>query len=467
MRENVIEIVNTNAAVVQDAKPVAPRKSRERSPQPDFLLTITVIGLVLFGIVMVFSASYYSTISNPKMEDPYYYLIQASKWAALGIGAMILLSHIPYKIYYKFAPILMALGLVLLVAVLMPSIGHLENNARRWIQLGPITIMPGEIVKVISIFFVAWFFTKYRAVATSFKSAYLPMTGLALVCFALIFKQPNLSTAIIVCGIVVILSCIAGNPKKYLMLTGALGAMGVYALIQSDPTGEHFKRFTGYLDPFSDAQDAFYQNVQALLAFGAGGITGVGPGRSIQKALYLPYAQNDFIFAIIGEEMGFIGCLAVLCAFLFLIWRCALVAINAPDRFGMLISAGITIWLSLQVTMNIAVVTGLLPPTGVTLPFISYGGNAVLITMAAMGVMLNVSRESAKIAAEYARQEAEAEAEAERESAAREADATEARERVGYGWGNAAVHSERRSDEGYTRRRSDGRTSVSGARNRR
>jgi cell division protein FtsW len=229
------------------------------------------------------------------------------------------------------------------------------------------------------------------------------MLALTGIYFILIYKQPNLSTAIIVCGIVAILTCIAGNPKRYLALTGAAGAAGVYALIQSDPSGEHFKRFTGFLDPFSDPQGAFYQTVQALLALGAGGVTGVGPGRSIQKALYLPYAQNDFIFAIIGEELGFLGCLAVLCAFLFLIWRCALVAINAPDRFGMLIASGVAIWLSLQVTMNIAVVTSIMPPTGVTLPFISYGGNAVLITMAAVGVMLNISRETARISAEEER----------------------------------------------------------------
>jgi cell division protein FtsW len=233
------------------------------------------------------------------------------------------------------------------------------------------------------------------------------MMVLTGVYFVLIYKQPNLSTAIIVCGIVAILTCIAGSPKRYLALTGVAGFAGVYALIQSDPTGEHFQRFTGFLDPFSDPQGAFYQTVQALLALGAGGVTGVGPGRSIQKALYLPYAQNDFIFAIIGEELGFLGCLAVLCAFLFLIWRCALVAIGAPDRFGMLIASGVTVWLSLQVTMNIAVVTSVMPPTGVTLPFISYGGNAVLITMAAMGILLNISRESARIRAEEARRDAE------------------------------------------------------------
>jgi cell division protein FtsW len=389
-----------HAALTGTARAETDRRSH-RGPQPDFLLTITVIGLVLFGIVMVFSASYYSTI-NSKMEDPYYYLIQSSKWAVGGIALMVLVSYVPYRIYYKLAPGFMVIGVLLLCALFVPGVGFEENNATRWIKVGPVTIMPGEIAKITAIFFVAWFFTRYRAKATSFKNAYLPMMLLTGAYFILIYKQPNLSTAIIVCGIMAILMCIAGNPKKYLALTGAAGAAGVYALIQSDPSREHFERFTGFLDPFSDPQGAFYQTVQALLALGAGGVTGVGPGRSIQKALYLPYAQNDFIFAIIGEEFGFLGCLAVLCAFLFLIWRCALVAIGAPDRFGMLVASGVTVWMSLQVTMNIAVVTSLMPPTGVTLPFISYGGNAVLITMAAMGVMLNISREAAKTGAEEA-----------------------------------------------------------------
>ncbi|MDR1496026.1 MAG: putative lipid II flippase FtsW [Clostridiales Family XIII bacterium] len=404
---------------VMRAIPSAPdgavRRPLQRKPQADFLLTITVIGLVLFGIVMVFSASYYSTI-NSKLEDPYYYLIQASKWAVGGMALMLLLSYVPYRLYYKFAPALMILGVLLLCALFVPGVGVNENNATRWIAVGPITIMPGEIAKVSAIFFVAWFFTKNRAVATSFRYAYLPMMVLTCVYFVLIYKQPNLSTAIIVCGIVAVLTCIAGSPKRYLALTVAMGFAGVYALIQSDPTGEHFKRFTGFLDPFSDPQGAFYQTVQALLALGAGGVTGVGPGRSIQKALYLPYAQNDFIFAIIGEEFGFLGCLAILCAFLFLIWRCALVAVNARDRFGMLIASGVTVWISLQVTMNIAVVTSLMPPTGVTLPFISYGGNAVIITMAAMGVMLNISRESAKAAAAETAEETEDEADEEYEA---------------------------------------------------
>ncbi|MDR0596048.1 MAG: putative lipid II flippase FtsW, partial [Clostridiales Family XIII bacterium] len=377
---------------------------RPRAPQPDFLLTLAVLVLVSFGVVMVFSASYYSSMYDPNIDDPFFYLIKAAKFALMGIALMIGVSFIPYRIYFALAPWLMGIGMLLLIAVLL--LGTNLNNAERWIEIGPITIMPGEIAKVAAIFFVAWFFTKNRVIATSFTRAYLPMTFLMMVCCVLIIMQPNLSTAIIVCGIIAILTCIAGNPKKNLILTMTVGFIGLYAYIETHPDSEHYKRFHGFLEPFKDAHGEFYQNVQSLLAFGAGGVTGVGPGRSIQKALYLPEANNDYIFAIIGEEFGFIGCLAVLVLFLFLIWRCMLVSVNAPDRFGMLLAAGVTIWVSLQVALHVAVVTSSMPPTGVALPFISQGGNAILIMMAAMGVVLNISRESARLAAKAAREEA-------------------------------------------------------------
>jgi cell division protein FtsW len=309
---------------------------------------------------------------------------------------MIALIFVPYRLYTYIAPFGMLFGLVLLALTVFTPLGETINYATRWIKVGDITIMPGDIAKITAILFVAWFFTKYRHQATSFVKGYLPMVVLIIVYFALIYKQPNLSTAIIVCGIVAIMTFIAGSKGQYIALTAIGGGAGVYGLITMKSEGEHLKRLTGFWDPFSDPQGDFYQTVQSLLALGAGGVTGVGPGRSIQKALYLPYAQNDFIFAIIGEEIGFIGCIAVLCAFLFLIWRCALVSINAPDRFGMLIGAGITIMLALQVVLNIAVVTSLIPPTGVTLPFISYGGNGILLFMGAMGIMLNISRETAR-----------------------------------------------------------------------
>jgi cell division protein FtsW (lipid II flippase) len=186
----------------------------------------------------------------------------------------------------------------------------------------------------------------------------------------------------------------AGCNIWHLIAVGAAGFLGGRMLIFSNPESEHMKRLTGFLDPFADPQGESYQVVQSLLALGAGGVTGSGPGGSVQKALYLPEAQNDFIFAIIGEELGFTGCIAVMIAFLILIWRCTMVAVNAPDRFSMLVASGITVMLALQVILNIAVVTSMMPTTGVTLPFISYGGNAILLFCAAMGIMLNISRMS-------------------------------------------------------------------------
>jgi cell division protein FtsW len=272
--------------------------------------------------------------------------------------------------------------------------------------------MPGEVAKITAIWFVAWYFTKHKDYARSFTKGLLPMLLLVGVYFLLIYKQPNLSTALIVCGIIFAMFFFAGGNLLHITGTLAVGAAGLLQLILSDSESEHFKRVSGYLDPFSAAEGNFYQLVQSLLALGSGGPTGVGPGRSVRKALYLPEAQNDFIFAIIGEELGFLGCIALLIVYLLLIWRCMLTAINAPDRFAMLTASGITCMLALQVIMNIGVVTGLIPPTGVTLPFVSYGGNATLLFMGSMGIMMNISRMSERTPRKRKRKTREAATEA-------------------------------------------------------
>ncbi|MDR1953260.1 MAG: putative lipid II flippase FtsW [Clostridiales Family XIII bacterium] len=367
-------------------------QSVSRKSHGDFMLFILVLILVVFGVIMVFSASYYGTIAAD--EGPYYYLFRVAFWSALGLAFMLALTFVPYRLYYAFAPLAM-IGGVLLLLLLFTPLGHTVGNATRWIKIGPITFMPGEIAKITAIWFVAWFYTKNKQYVRSFTKGFLPIVLLVGVYFVLIYKQPNLSTALIVCGIVLAMFFLAGGRLFHLVGMVGAGAAGVVVLILANPEGEHARRL-GYLDPFSDAQGEFYQLVQSLLALGAGGATGVGPGKSVQKALYLPEAQNDFIFAIIGEELGFVGCVALLIVYLLLIWRCTLVTINAPNRFGMLTAAGITIMLALQVILNIAVVTGLIPPTGVTLPFISYGGNAILLFMGSMGIMMNISRMTEK-----------------------------------------------------------------------
>jgi cell division protein FtsW len=363
--------------------PLNPPKKRA-----DFLLFVIVMALVIFGVVMVFSASFYGTLTTS--NDPYYYLLRGGMWAAAGLVLLIAMSIIDYRKLSIIAVPAMAVALLLLLVVLTP-IGINRGGAQRWLGTGNMTIMPGEIVKICSILFVAWYYTKYAKLVRTFTHGFLPILALTGFVFFLIYKQPNLSTAIIVAGIMFTMMYFAGVKGTYFWGFVALAAAGLFILVTTGG-GEHQARATGYLTPFDDASGEFYQLVQSLLALGAGGVFGVGPGQSVSKALYLPEAQNDFIFAIFGEEYGFVGCIVLLLVYLVLIWRCALVAVGAPDRFGMLTASGITMMLALQVILNVAVVTGVIPPTGVTLPFISYGGNAMMLFMGSMGIMLNISR---------------------------------------------------------------------------
>jgi Bacterial cell division membrane protein len=360
----------------------------------DVLLLIIVIGLAIFGVVMVFSASYYSTISGN--QGPYYYLQRAVIWALAGFAIMIAASFIPYRIYFKITPFVIVLSLIMLLLLFTP-LGIEINGATRWLGIPgtELTFMPGEFAKMAIIFGCAWYYTKYVNRTKSFVYGFLVVIVAAFVYFYLIYKQPNLSTAVIVAITAVVIMFLAGVPVLYLVGAAIAGVVGVFFMIQSSE-GEHLKRITGFLDPFADAQGDFFQTVQGLLALGSGGLTGSGLGNSVQKALWLPFAQNDFIFAIIGEETGFIGCILVLIAYLILIWRCMLIAIRSKDKFAMLLGAGISGLFALQVILNIGVVTAMLPPTGVILPFISYGGNAVILFMFLMGIMLNISRGDSK-----------------------------------------------------------------------
>ncbi|WP_130864322.1 putative lipid II flippase FtsW [Bacilliculturomica massiliensis] len=360
----------------------------------DFLLTFIVMGLVVFGIIMVFSASYYVSISQK--GTPYYWLRQDIMWAVLGTCAFIFCSLFDYKWYKKLAAPAMAVSVVLLILVLIPGISKSAKGAARWIPLGPVTIMPGEIAKVACIMFVAWYLSRRPDVIKSFKDGVLPMVGLLGLICGLIMMQPNLSTAITIAGIIVGIMFMAGLNWFYLGGVGAVGVAAVLAMIYVVPGGDYrLARMMSFRDPFADPLGTGWQVVQSLLALGSGGLFGVGLGKSIQKTLYLPEPQNDFIFAIIGEELGFIGCLILMAVYLVLIWRCCHIAFNAPDLFSMLLASGISVMVGVQVVLNIAVVTSSMPPTGIILPLVSYGGNALLLMMASMGVMINISRHSA------------------------------------------------------------------------
>jgi len=363
-------------------------KVKEGMRPGDFWLMLIVMILVIFGLIMVFSASYYYSLSQE--GNAYKYLMKHGAWVLIGSAAMIAGALIDYRIYKKFAPALLIIGAVLLLLIFTP-LGKEVNGATRWLNLG-ITVMPGEWAKLFAIIFVAWYFSEDPKRIDSIKYGKLPMLGLMAVYGGLIIKQPNLSTAITVCGIIVCMMLVAGMSWKYIGIAGAAGAGGIAFIVLFMKNTYWYSRLTSFLDPFEDSLGEGYQAVQSLLALGSGGLSGVGLGKSVQKNLYLPEPQNDFILAIIGEELGYLGILALIIVYCCFIYRGTRVTMNAPDQFGVLLGSGIVLMVAIQVVLNIAVVTSSMPATGINLPFISYGGNALLIFMFCSGILINISR---------------------------------------------------------------------------
>ena len=371
-------------------KGIMEKKAARKQHTGDLSVALLVTILTIFGTVMIFSASYYYALSD--YDNPYHYLTRQLIWLGAGFVAMWICSKIDYHFWVRFWLIAYVAGLALLVLVLIPGIGADAYGATRWIQLGPVTIMPGEIAKVGIILFITGYFSRHPKWITEIRRGILPIVLVTGLYGVLIMKQPNMSTAFTICFIVGGMLLVAGAKWIHLgTLAGGAVAAGV-ALIFVDTTGYRYGRFLSFLDPFEDPLGTGWNVVQSLLALGTGGLTGLGLGNSVQKNLYLPMPQNDFILAIIGEELGFVGILSLVVLYLLLVWRGCHIAINAKDFTGLLLAAGITIMVGVQVVINMAVVTSSMPPTGIILPFISYGGNALLIFMAAMGILINISK---------------------------------------------------------------------------
>lgn len=379
------------AAKTESKRKPAIIKGLSSGKSGDLWLVLLTVILTVFGIVMIFSASYYKSISE--VGDPYVYLKRQSIWVALGFAGMWITSKIDYHVWGRLYKIIPVICLVLL-GLLFTPLGIEAGGAVRWIGVGPITVMPGEIAKLGLIVFVAGYFDRYPKRAYDFWKGIVPVVIVAGAYAGLIMLQPNMSTAFTVVFIAGGMLLVSGAKWRHLgLLAGGAGVAGV-AFIFLDTDGYRFARFTSFLDPFADALGNGWQVVQSLLAMGTGGLTGLGLGNSVQKNLYLPEPQNDFILAIIGEELGLAGILILMAVYMALIWRGCHIAINASDYLGMMMASGITIMIGIQVVMNIAVVTSSFPPTGIILPFVSYGGNALLIFMGAMGVLLNISKSS-------------------------------------------------------------------------
>lgn len=356
---------------------------------PDFILIFTVAVLLSVGVIMVFSSSSVAAFNDYK--DAYYFLKKQFMWALIGTGAMLFALSVPIvPLLKKNAEAIFFITVILLVIVLIPGIGISVKGSARWVGVGPFTLQPSEVMKLALIVLLAKSMSLKRDKIATFKQGVVPHLTLMLIAAALIMLQPDLGTVLVLAATTYLMLIAAGGNKYQLGGLVVLGVMAIAVLIYIEPY--RMKRITGFLDPFANAKTSGFQTVQSLLALGSGGFFGVGLGNSGQKFLYLPERHTDFIFAILGEELGFIGTLTVILLFSLLLWRGVKIALSAPDTFTGLVAAGITFSIVAQAILNIGVVSGSLPVTGVTLPFISYGGSSLLFTMISIGILLNISR---------------------------------------------------------------------------
>ncbi len=350
---------------------------------PFLILVLVLMGI---GILMLFSASYATAYYENKPST--YYFMRQGIFAVAGIAIMFIVSLIDYRKLRKLSPLLMLVAIVLLVAVLLVGTGN--YGEKRWINLGLFQFQPSEIAKIAVIFFFSSMISVNSEKMHTFKYGVLPFVIVLAVVGGLMFLEPHLSGMILIFGVGAALMFIGGTHWGW--FAGAIGAIGVGGAAAISFLDYARARVTTWLDPFSDPKGDGYQIIQSLYAIGSGGLLGLGFGNSRQKYLYLPEAHNDFIFAIVCEELGFIGAMIILVLFALLILRGYWIALHARDKFGSLLAAGISTMVALQTVLNIGVVTGVLPVTGAALPFFSYGGTALLILLAEMGVVLSVSR---------------------------------------------------------------------------
>ena len=367
----------------------------------DLPLFVFLIVLLAIGLVMMFSASYAHCYYY--YGDSYYFTIRQAGFAAAGLVLMLLISTVDYHQLHKWAYPIFGIAVLLLLIVLV--LGKLlkgitplvrpKNDVYRWINLG-IEFQPTEIAKFAVVLLFAHMISLRASKMKTFRYGFAPFMGILALLALLIAPEPHLSATIIVCVIGVVMMFIGGSSPKWLFLVGGIGAAALGAvLLFSGKFDYALDRIYGWLDPFHPPEGVdTWQTTQSLYAIGSGGLLGVGLGQSRQKYLYLPEPQNDFIFAIICEELGFVGALVIIILFSLLIWRGVYVSIHAKDKFGMMLGLGITFQVGIQAVLNICVVTNTVPNTGISLPFFSYGGTSLVMLLAEMGVLLNISRHS-------------------------------------------------------------------------
>src|SRR5215475_1754129 len=351
-----------------------------------FILLASLL-LTGFGVVAVYSAS--AIVAMERHQDSYFFLRRQTIFAILGILAMVGAMQIDYRQLQRWAPLSLMLTLMLLGAVFVPMLGKEAGGAKRWLQIGRFSFQPAEVSKLTMVLYLAYHLAArppWRGQSIRF---YLPLAGVIGALFSFTLLQPDLGTAVLLLGIAVLVLFIGGVALRYLVCSLLVTLPFLYiALVH---VGFRWRRLMAFWDPWSIRLDAGFQIVQSLLAFGNGGLVGVGPGAGKQKLFFLPEAHTDFVFAVIGEEFGFIGCIAVLSLFGVLLWHGMAVAGRSQNLFGRYLAAGITGMVLLQAVMNVAVVVGFLPTKGLPLPFVSYGGSSLVVTHVSVGILLGIS----------------------------------------------------------------------------
>ena len=354
----------------------------------DYTLLISIIILSLFGIIMIYSASY--VWAEYKYGDPFKFVKNQSIFFIIGLILMIIVIRIDYKKYFKYANKLLVVCFILLVLVLIPGIGSVRNGSRSWFGIGSFGIQPSEAAKLGLIIFVSKYLCNNQNSVKDIKRGVLPIIFITLLMFGIIMLQPDFGTGTVLVMSIVGILFVSGVSIKFFLKIGLVGVIGVVGLILIAPY--RIKRILSFLNPWEDPLGSGFQIIQSLYAIGPGGLFGMGFSNSIQKHFYLPEPQTDFIFSIISEEFGFLGVLIISTLFIIIIVSCFKIAIRCNNLFGKYLAFGLTFQLSFQTLLNLMVVIGLIPVTGVTLPFLSYGGSSLLITLFSMGIILSISR---------------------------------------------------------------------------
>ena len=364
--------------------------AKKKIPRMDTAFLIIILVLLAYGVIMVFSASYPAALE--KTGNSLHFISQHILFVLLGIAAMIFISYIDYHVYQRFAFVIFGIAFLLLILVLIPGIGKELNNARRWIYIGPINFQPSEIMKFGVIVLFAHLISHDQKRMGTFTHGVVPYMICLITIAGLMMLEPHLSGTILIFGIGCIMMYIGGTKLRYFLVIGGVAGLGVAGVVLLKGVNYIVDRLQFWLNPFADVNDKTWQTVQSLVAIGSGGLFGRGIGASRQKYLWLPEAYNDFIFAVICEELGLIGALLVITLFVLLAVRGFSIASKATDKFGFMLGVGFIVLICLQAFLNFAVVTNFVPNTGISLPFFSYGGTAIMMQLGEMGILLSISR---------------------------------------------------------------------------